>query len=219
MSAANRYVTIKGVRDGLVFILDDSCLFSELLKELRFKLEKSHSRILSGPDIQVDVKLGGRIVTEEQKEEIRNLIVQVGNLSIQSIESDEPVEGKPGRSLKTLSGIVRSGQTLHHDGNLIFFGDVNPGGTIVCTGDIYVMGALRGMAHAGVDGDVEAVIAASLLQPTQLRIADVISRPPEEWGVEQFSMEYAYLKDGKMEIDKLTHFHRMRPTAMEYRGV
>ncbi len=59
---------------------------------------------------------------------------------------------------------------------------MNPGGTILSTGSIYVMGSLKGMAHAGRDGDESAVIAASLLKPTQLRIANIISRPPDEWG-------------------------------------
>jgi septum site-determining protein MinC len=36
------------------------------------------------------------------------------------------------------------------------------------------MGALRGIAHAGYEGDDKAVISASLLAPSQLRIAKEI---------------------------------------------
>ena len=101
----------------------------------------------------------------------------------------------------------------------MLLGDVNPGGAIVSTGDIFVMGSLRGMAHAGVDGDEGAIIAASHFRPTQLRIADVISRPPDEWGIGETYMEYAYLHEGRMQIDKLSHLHRMRPERLEYKGV
>jgi septum site-determining protein MinC len=213
MTADKHHVTIKGTKDGLVFRLDDKCEWDELLSELQHKLEKTHQQILTGPIIHVHVKLGDRIVGEAEKERIRSIIGTKGNLLIRSIESKtsgDP-EGEPG--IKLLKGIVRSGQTLRHDGDLLFMGDVNPGGTIECTGSIYVMGALRGMAHAGVEGDDEAVIAASYLRPTQLRIAGIISRPPDEWGIEDAYMEFAYVRDGRMEIDKLQNLARIRPDS------
>jgi septum site-determining protein MinC len=214
MSAIKHYVTIKGVKDGLFFLLDDSCEWDVLLKELIHKLEKTHQQILTGPIIHVHVKLGKREVSEIEKEEIRAIIRQRGNLLIQSIDSDLPQDEEvvpPLPSIKTVQGMVRSGQTLRHDGNLLFLGDVNPGGTIICTGNIYIMGSLRGMAHAGVDGDKSAIIAASHMRPTQLRIAGMISRPPDEWGIEEAFMEFAYIKEGQMEIDKVSHLHRLWP--------
>lgn len=220
MAAAKHHVTIKGVKDGLVFLLDDSCDFTDLVKEMQHKLDKTHQKILTGPIIHVHVKLGKRAATEQQKETIREIIGRRGNLLIQSIQSQYSEEQLKSAAppLKMIKGIVRSGQTIHHDGNLLFVGDINPGGTVTCTGDIYIMGSLRGMAHAGVDGNAQSVIAASHLRPTQLRIADVISRPPDEWGIEEAVMEFAYLINNKMEIDKITHLHRIRPSANEIKG-
>lgn len=214
MSAAKHHVTIKGVKDGLVFLLDDTCEFTEVISELQHKLEKTHQQILTGPIIHVHVKLGNRTVTEEQKEQVKNIISQKGNLLIQSIESQDMSQTKAVPDFaeaKIVRGMVRSGQTLVHEGNILFLGDVNPGGTIISTGSIYIMGSLRGMAHAGVDGDEETIIAASHLRPTQLRIGGVISRPPDEWGSgEAYDayMEYAFVKEGKMEIDKIPQLHR-----------
>ncbi|MEW9700133.1 septum site-determining protein MinC [Paenibacillus sp. SI8] len=217
MSVSKHHVMIKGVKDGLVFLLNDACEWEVLLKELQHKLEKTHQQILTGPIIHVHVKLGSREATEEQKEEIRAIIRQKGNLLIQSIEGELPSEqeiDEPAATIKTLKGMIRSGQTLHHEGDLLYLGDVNPGGTIICTGNIYIMGSLRGMAHAGVDGDESVIIAASHMRPTQLRIAGIISRPPDEWGIEEAFMEYAYIKEGKMEIDKLHQLHRIGPESM-----
>ncbi|MVO99680.1 septum site-determining protein MinC [Paenibacillus lutrae] len=210
MTAGKHHVIIKGVKDGLNFLLDDSCELAAVLDELRHKLESTHDRILTGPIVHVHVRLGRRIVSDEEKEEIRAIIGQKGNLLIQSIESDEP-EPLAGTAapITVLKGMIRSGQTLQHDGNLLYLGDVNPGGTILCTGSIYIMGSLRGMAHAGLDGDDTAIIAASHMRPTQLRIASVISRPPDEWGFQEAFMEYACIKDGHMEIDKLNGMHRL----------
>ncbi|TDF97639.1 septum site-determining protein MinC [Paenibacillus piri] len=212
MTALKHHVTIKGFKDGLIFLLDDTCEFAEVVQELKHKLEKTHQKILTGPIIHVHVKLGSRQASDEEKEQIREIIGQKGNLLIQSIES---IEESPAALLADMAdvrlvrGMVRSGQTLVKEGNILFLGDVNPGGEIKSSGSIYIMGSLRGMAHAGIDGDESAIIAASHLRPTQLRIAAIISRPPDEWGINEAYMEFAYIKDGKMEIDKIHHLHKL----------
>ncbi|QHT62064.1 septum site-determining protein MinC [Paenibacillus lycopersici] len=215
-----QHITIKGVKDGLIFLLDDNCEFSTLLDELQYKLEKSHQQLLTGPIVHVQVKLGTRQVNEEEKERIKAAIRQQGNLLVQSVESEVKAEPKPedGNNLKLITGIVRSGQTLEHDGSLLLLGDVNPGGTVLCTGDIFVLGALRGLAHAGCKGNKEAVIAASLLRPTQLRIDEIISRPPDEWMTGDAQMEYAFLSDGVMKIDKMTQLQRLRKLPVVFRA-
>ena len=38
----------------------------------------------------------------------------------------------------------------------------------------YVLGKLKGIAHAGIDGNREAIVAASWFEPTHVYIADVI---------------------------------------------
>jgi septum site-determining protein MinC len=222
MIASKHLVTIKGVKDGLIFIMNDECEFTSLLDELNHKLENTHQQILTGPIIHVQVKLGKRVIHAEEEKLIRDCIKQRGNLLIQSIESDlseEPLDvTAPRKNLSIVTGIVRSGQTVHYDGNLVFMGDVNPGGTITSTGDIYIMGSLRGLAHAGIEGNYHSIIAASFLKPTQLRIAGVISRPPDEWEISDGAMEFAYLQGEIMQIDKIYHIGRIRPNAQEFMG-
>ncbi|MFD2612571.1 septum site-determining protein MinC [Paenibacillus gansuensis] len=222
MIASKHLVTIKGVKDGLIFLLNDECEFSSLLEELNHKLENTHQKFLTGPIIHVHVKLGKRIVSDEEEQSIRESIRQRGNLLIQSVDSDLPEKERdpndPCKTLKVMSGMIRSGQTVHYDGNLMYMGDVNPGGTISASGDLYIMGALRGMAHAGTEGNRNAVIAASYLKPTQLRIAGVISRPPDEWELSDAAMEFAYLNEDMMHIDKIYHLGRIRPDAVEFKG-
>jgi septum site-determining protein MinC len=150
---------------------------------------------------------------------VLDILKSQGNLLIRSIEALEEPGGKDTDALFMVSGMIRSGQVLHHEGNLLFLGDVNPGGSVTCTGDIYILGALRGMAHAGVGGNQESIIAASLLSPTQLRIADVISRPPDEWETRESSMEFAYLSSGAMQIDKIHNIVKLRQGLNVFKGV
>jgi len=219
--AGKSTITIKGIKEGLVFLLDDQCDFVQLLDDLNEKLDK-HGQQFNGPIVHIFIKLGSRQLEEEDKERIRAVFRRQGNLLIQSIDSDPPEED-PGLAaaptLHKMAGIVRSGQTLEYDGDLLLLGDVNPGGTIRCSGNVYVMGALRGTVHAGKDGNSEAIIVASLMRPTQLRIADVISRPPDEWTSSDPWMEYAFLREGTMSIDKLTSLGRQRKEVMLFKGV
>lgn len=206
-------VTIKGTKEGLFFYLDDTRPFSSVLKELKHKLEnKQAAKIWDGPDLQVTIKLGQRQITKAEEQSIRDLFSIRKNLIIRSFESNnKPYLMGENHNLQIKTGTIRSGQILTHEGDLLFLGDVNPGGMIRCTGSIYVLGALRGLAHAGYKGDHSAMIVASSLLPTQLRIADAISRPPDQWDESEVGMRFAYLMDKQIVVEKIQHLHEFRP--------
>lgn len=70
---------------------------------------------------------------------------------------------------------LRSGNRVRAAGDLVIYGDVNAGAQVEATGNVIVLGALRGLAHAGVNGETEAVVLALELDRGQVRIADQIS--------------------------------------------
>lgn len=220
MKTKKSMVTIKGTKDGLVFFMDDTCSFDELLSDLTEKIEHSHQQILSGPLIRVSLKLGKRYCSPQQQEQLTQIIRQRGNLVIHTIDGDVITKEeanaerlKSGFDIETHT--VRSGQVLEYDGDILLLGDVNPGGTVKSTGSIYVLGSLRGIAHAGINGDDQVIIAAASMLPTQLRIAQVISRPGEEWAENTGATEFAYLEDGTMKVAKMNFLHRVRPDLGE----
>ena len=71
-------------------------------------------------------------------------------------------------------GTLRAGQTMEVEGSLVILGDVNSGAEVMATENIVVLGALRGLAHAGAKGNTQAIIAAGLMDCVQLRIANVV---------------------------------------------
>ena len=99
-------------------------------------------------------------------------------------------------------GTLRSGQKIDYQGNVVVVGDLNPGGVVTATGDIVVFGTLRGLAHAGAAGGHGAVVALRL-EPAQIRIGDVIGRPPEGDARSARKPEVARLKDGAIIIEPL----------------
>ena len=70
---------------------------------------------------------------------------------------------------------LRSGQLIRYPGNVFVVGDVNPSAEIIAAGDIIIWGTLRGIVHAGADGDKEAKVIAMDLSAGQVRIADKVA--------------------------------------------
>ena len=101
---------------------------------------------------------------------------------------------------KIVFGTMRSGRSVIYPGHVIVVGDVNPGAEIVAEGHIVVMGTLRGVAHAGSAGDNSATISAFRLNPTQLRISTLITRPPEGGQAPELP-EIARIRDGYIMIE------------------
>ncbi|GAA5532436.1 septum site-determining protein MinC [Deinococcus aluminii] len=74
---------------------------------------------------------------------------------------------------------VRAGFRGDYRGSVVILGDVNPGAEIVAGGDVIVMGALRGVVHAGYGGNADAIVWARPIASAQIRIGDAVARAPE----------------------------------------
>ena len=96
---------------------------------------------------------------------------------------------------------IRSGQKVHADGCLVVWGDVNESAEITAGGDIIVLGKLAGIAHTGCFGRKDSVVFALNLAPSQIRIADKISRSSGD-NVKNPVPEIAYLDEDAICISK-----------------
>ncbi|WP_042459182.1 septum site-determining protein MinC [Neobacillus dielmonensis] len=218
-------VTIKGTKGGLVLHLDDNCSYQELKRELDEKLSANTRTQDDRHLLPVTVNIGNRYLTDEQMEELKELIRQKKNLVVDGIESnvltkDEAKRQREETEVVTVTSIVRSGQVLQVTGDLLLIGDVNPGGSVIAGGNIFVMGTLRGMAHAGCNGNEQAVIAASNLKPSQLRISDCINRISEAWQNEdKHDMECAYINENhQIVFDRIQTLIKIRPNLTRLEG-
>lgn len=104
---------------------------------------------------------------------------------------------------------LRSGKTIRFNGNIVIIGDVHAGSEITAGGDIVVWGELRGIAHAGAQGNYKSEIRAMKIEALQLRIADYIARRPDRVyyhkdGAESYELspEVARVADAEIKIFK-----------------
>ena len=107
-----------------------------------------------------------------------------------------------------LQTTLRSGGDVRHNGTVIILGDLNPGSSVVATGDILIWGRLRGTAHAGAKGNAQCLIMALQMEPNQIRIADFVARAPENPPA-QYYPEIAYVApQGTIRIARALEFSR-----------
>lgn len=213
-------VQIKGTKDGLVLHLDDQCAYSEIILDLKQKIEDG------GIDGKIDVQLhlGHRYCTLDQKKELIQIVQSEGNMLVSKVLSDvltveECNQFVDQESCYTYVGIVRSGQVLKGIGDIIVLGDVNPNGKIEANGNIYVLGKLKGIAHAGINGNQEAIVAASTFEPTHVAIADVYETMSNEKVRNHEEHMFAYVNEiGTIMYDRIQEVRKIRPSFSMFKG-
>lgn len=215
-------VNIKGTNKGLLIQLNDMASYTEILDELKKKVSDP---ALAG-DAEVQIQLAKRHYSDAQLEEIKKVIHDHSKMKVISTKCDVVTVEECNRMIserqsETYVGIVRSGQVVKAKGDLVVIGDVNQNGRIEAGGNVYVLGRLKGFAHAGASGNKEAVIAASWLEATHLKIADELETMTDELDSlsEQPEMECAYLHtSGKIIIDRLQELRFLRPQISTFKG-
>lgn len=213
-------IQIKGIREGLLVILGEG-EWSQVQAALLEQVDKQVD-FLKGARLALDV--GNHILKAVDLGSLRQELSERG-LSLWAVISNSPTTERTAQDLGLATRLSRShplerakpeAETVLHDGetailvrrtlrsgyrlqfagHVVVIGDVNPGAEIIASGDVVVWGRLRGVVHAGAEGDEEAVVCALDLAPTQLRIAGQIAIPPQRRGKPQ--PEIARLKDGQV---------------------
>ena len=200
-------VLFKRKEDNLTITLDKNAEY-KIIKE---KIEE----ILSASDdlfeeLQGEVIIDGRRLQDEEEKEIESIIhtktelpikfekpKQMGLASIDNIFNKDTTI----TNTKVYVGTLRSGQRIDFEGSIVVLGDVNSGSEVVAEENIIVLGNLRGFAHAGAKGNRSAFIAANTINPTQLRIADIILRTIEERKEVGNSYEVAKIEMGSIIVE------------------
>jgi septum site-determining protein MinC len=212
-------VQIKGIREGLLVTLNAGswdearqALFEHLDQQAEF-LRGARLALDVGDQILKAAELGqltreiarreltlwavlGNSPTTERSAQAFGLATRLPKPKPEPVTPAVDTTVQDGESAVLVRRTLRSGFSLEHFGHVVVIGDVNPGAEVIATGDVVVWGRLRGMVHAGAEGNENAVVCALDLSPTQLRIAGRIAITPKRRGKPQ--PEMARLLDGQV---------------------
>ena len=194
---ANSIVALRAYRDGLHLIIRPHLSIEEVEEAIQQEISRMNQPLI-GASVQIDLKCP--TLKKEEAAYLKSKLQETYNLTVRSIEAldeqvpppiaaaptthalpprTEPQNSRESEPSRIIPYTIRSGQTENSpQGSLIIYGDVNSGAEVRAGGDIVVLGALRGNAHAGINGRLSAVIIAMDLVPVQLQIGNFISRRP-----------------------------------------
>ena len=170
-------VAFKGIPGGLRLVLHPNTAWDAVMDAVREGLDTRRSFLENGA---VFFEITGRSLSRGQKKELLDVLNQGVDLTGARFDVIEAARQNAASKNRTVKGPVRSGQQIDCDGDLTVIGDVNPGGEVEAAGNIIVLGHLRGVAHAGRDGDLGSVVFAMRMAPIQVRIAAYVARPGED---------------------------------------
>lgn len=210
-----KHISLRGDNEGIIITVKDGHL-DDIIKEVEHKVDNSID-FFKGASVKGIVGDG---LKEGDIKKLESLLKSKYDMVIldkalqkkvapkpskgylQAVESESKCfEGIDEGNTKFIKSTVRSGQLLTVNGNAVVLGDVNPGGVIAARGNIVVLGALKGIAKAGIDGNRDAFIVAFRLEPTQLKIADIITRRPDEDYDRPEWPELARIQDGMIVVE------------------
>lgn len=178
-------IKIKGFNGSLVFVFNKGS-YEEYLSLLAERFANNKQLFSGSQVIFKGPGLDG--LSREQLASLQSLCLQNGMLL-----NNREVSLEKGLSKDLIiHRNVRSGQKLRSEGSVIIWGHVHESAEIAAARDIIVLGKLDGIVHAGCYGDRDSIVFALTLNPGQIRIADKISRSPED-SVKSSYPEIAYL--------------------------
>ena len=174
------YVSINLRKNQILLKINDNAEQKDIMENLRKKLPELRKMYKNE---KTPITVTGKILKNKEIDEIQALIKR--NIDVE-IDFDMPKSLGLSSITRTFSkeiavsetkfhrGSLRSGQKMESEGSLVILGDVNSGAEVMASDNIVVLGALRGLAHAGAKGNKQAIISAGLLDTVQIRIANVI---------------------------------------------
>lgn len=168
-------------KNNLVLIkLNSEATFEEISESMKKKviqLKKIYK------DEKTPIMVTGKVLKNREMDEIERIIKEKLDVDV---DFDMPKELGLHNIRRTFTqevstsetrfhrGSLRSGQRLEEEGSIVIIGDVNSGAEVIAGDNVIVLGALRGLAHAGAKGNEKAIIAAGRLDTVQVRIANIV---------------------------------------------
>lgn len=213
-------VKIKSFPNGIALYLNAELPFDKLLEEIGYKFSDAKNFFGSAA---MALSIEGRQLTDMEELQILDAIRENSDLNILCIVGkDEAVnkdymralaqaeEGQPpaepgGQFFK---GNLKNRETFETENSIIILGDVYPGSTVISTKNIIILGALRGKAYAGGNGQDGAFVAAFEMEPERIKIGDFKYIPDtrqSKWGLRpRVQPKIAYVKNDRVIFEALT---------------
>ena len=180
-------IKISQTTNEIIISVNAIAQINEIVEELQEKLPRLKDFYQTST---IPIRVTGRLFSDIEIAQVKELISKEINVAIKfdgisdllglhaikrTFEADTEIT-----ETKFVMNSLRSGQREEYQGSIVICGDVNFGAEVIAGGNIMVLGALRGLAHAGANGNKMAFISANFIDVTQIRIANLVREVGEK---------------------------------------
>lgn len=194
---------ISSTKEEMKIVINSSAKYDEVLEEFNNKLGRIKKYFEKD---KKPLRVTGKALTENEKIAIRAILKPEIDERITFGEESEVLglhaikrtfESSVEMSeTKFIRGNLRSGQREEFSGSIAILGDLNYGAEVIAGDNIIVTGKLRGLAHAGANGNKKAIISANSIDATQVRISNIVKEIPDN----DYKLPFIYLDGENIEV-------------------
>ena len=199
-------VMIKSNKYGINLVLDPNIPFVELLKDVIEKFKASEKFFKNA---ELAISFEGRKLSEEEENRIIEAITENTTIQILCIvQNGSEQEAVMKQQIEYYQAVQQQFMNANTG-----YGDFY-GAKIISQGNIVILGALKGNAHAGSAGDRNCFIFALDMNPIQIQIGDLIAKSPDKEKtrkhllrrekVQTAESQIAVARDGNIYIEPVT---------------
>ena len=179
-------IRISSTKDEIRITVNAAAEFDEVLEEFRSKLPRIKKYYEKN---RLPIHIVGKALKENEQTAVRTVLKPEIDTKITFGEASEVLglhaikrtfeSSVETSETKFIRGNLRSGQREEFSGSIAILGDLNYGAEVIAGENIIVTGKIRGLAHAGANGNKKAIISANSIEPTQVRISNILKEIPE----------------------------------------
>ena len=171
-------VIIKCNKYGLIVILDKDLPFEELLKDIEDKFKES-AKFFKNAKMAMTIR--GRVLSQSEEKQVVETIVNSCGLHILCVIDEDQKE------------------------EMLFHQAVDKA---MEAKETVILGSLRGTAYAGASGDRSCFVAALVMKPIQVKIADKMARSAitKRVDIAEYKMDpkIAYVKEDHIYVKPIS---------------
>ncbi|MBP3462877.1 MAG: septum site-determining protein MinC [Clostridia bacterium] len=196
-------IRVSSTKEEIKIMVNAAAEYDEVLEEFRIKLPRIKKYYEKE---NLPIHIVGKALKENEQTAIRSILKQELDEKITFGDTSEVLglhaikrtfeSSVETSETKFIRGNLRSGQREEFSGSIAILGDLNYGAEVIAGENIIVTGKIRGLAHAGANGNKKAIIAANSIEATQVRISNIVKEIPDN----DFKLPFIYLDGENIEI-------------------
>ncbi|WP_270329912.1 septum site-determining protein MinC [Lapidilactobacillus dextrinicus] len=209
-------ISLKASNTGYQIEIPATSDFEQSLTELKTMLQKVRGADKSTHDTEFSVKTGQRLLTSEQQVELEKVITAFDHFSMGTVTADVQTNEAAAAALHDqkvyfVPQIIRSGQEVFFDGDVVLLGKVHQGAILEAAKNIYVVGNVDGaVLHAGYPDNNDAIITGDVRRAAQIRISNLVAIVADSPELGQ--QKFAYVNDQhELAYAAMTDLEKQKP--------